>query len=77
MRETTRTQLRTLAAGESYTAFKSTARVCGFSTEEIEAFWQDAHGDEQEIVLDVRDSGAELRSDQGWLTSTAVEEVRR
>ena len=75
MLEETRAQLEDLAQGDSYAAFKSTARVCGFSTDEIEAYWQDADG---EVEMDVRDSGAELRGNgPAWLTSTAVARVER
>ena len=77
MLEETRGQLRDLADGDSYAAFKSAALACGLSVEEIEAIWQVA-ADPDRVVLDVRESGAELRGKgKAWLTSTAVERVDR
>jgi hypothetical protein len=67
------TQLRDLACGDSYAAFKSAALACGMTEDEADLVWRadcmpPAAG---EVDLDVRDSGAELRCDgSAWLTSS-------
>lgn len=68
-------QLRDLAAGDSYAAFKSAALAVGLTAGEAEQFYQDET--DGEVEEDVRDSGMELRSEQGWLMSTAVARVER
>ena len=72
MNSETRGQLQDLAEDESYVAFKSAARACGLSSVEANRFYDDIqHG----VVLDVRDSGAELRDGDAWLMSTVVVDV--
>jgi hypothetical protein len=65
--DTTVAQLRDLADGESFAAFKSAALACGMTAREAEFVWQVC---DEDVESDVRDSGMELRSDRGWLTST-------
>ncbi len=73
--EETVSELRRLADGDSYAAFKSAAVACGMTSEEAELVWQESRGHEEDLVLDVRDCGAELRSEDGWLTSTTSVEL--
>jgi len=69
-------QLRELAAGGSRAAFKSAAMACGLSESEADLVWRH-DGQPDDIEADVRDSAMEVRSDQGWLTSTTSVEVER
>jgi len=78
MNAETRGQLRELAQGDSFAAFKSAARACGLADDELEAVWSVCQDDDvDEVVFDVRESGAELRSSRGWLTSSLVVEAKR
>lgn len=71
-------QLEALAReGESFAAFKSTARACGLTAEAAEQIYARREGDAGDVELDVRESGAELRDGETWLTSTAVARVER
>ncbi|WP_135807330.1 hypothetical protein [Halorussus marinus] len=69
-------QLRELAAGDSRAAFKSAAMACGLSESEAELVWRH-DGQPGEVVADVRDAGMEIRSEDGWLTSSVSVEVER
>ena len=78
MNAQTRQQLQTLATGECYAAFKSAALAVGMTEREADLVWRaDGQPVGEEIVADVRESGMELRSEQGWLTSTVSVEVER
>jgi len=74
------TELRRLADGDSFAAFKSAALAVGMTEAEADLVWQvcgderdDSDGDVPE--LDARESGVELRSDRGWLTATDAVEL--
>ncbi|MFC4549360.1 MULTISPECIES: hypothetical protein [Halorussus] len=75
----TASELRRLARGRSYAAFKSAALACGMQEAEAELVWHhDGQPSRGEPVLAVRESGAELRGEgAAWLTSTAVARVER
>jgi len=62
--------------GESYAAFKSAAIASGLEPGEAERFYAALNQDGR-VEADVRKSGMELRSEQGWLTSTLSVEVKR
>jgi hypothetical protein len=72
--ETTASQLRELASGDSYAAFKSAALAVGLAEDEVEAVWQVCN-DDVEVESDVRENGMELQSDRGWLASTMSVEL--
>jgi hypothetical protein len=78
MNAETRGQLRELANGDCYAAFKSAALAVGMTEREADLVWRaDGQPVGEEIVADVRESGMELRSEQGWLTSTVSVGVER
>ena len=77
MNAQTRQQLLTLADGDSFAAFKSAALACGLTQREAEQLYATRHGVEDDVEFDVRESGAELREGDAWLTSTAVARVER
>ena len=68
-------QLRDLADGDSYAAFKSTALAVGMTEAEADLVWRHngrpATGD-GEVEADVRDAGMELHgeTEKAWLTAT-------
>jgi hypothetical protein len=75
MKATTVEQLRELASGDSYAAFKSAALAVGLTEGEAEAVWQVCNED-VEVESDVRESGMEIRGGRGeWLASTTSVEL--
>jgi hypothetical protein len=75
MNATTASQLRELASGNSYAAFKSAALAVGLAEDEVEAVWHVCNDEDVEVESDARESGMELQSDRGWLTSTTSVEL--
>jgi hypothetical protein len=76
--ETTASQLRELASGDSYAAFKSAALAVGLTEDEAEAVWHVCNDEDAEVESDVRESGMEIHGGRGeWLASTVSVEAER
>ncbi len=71
--DTTVAQLRDLADGDSFAAFKSAALAVGMTEAEADLVWQVC---DEAVESDVRDCGMELRAGDGqWMTSSASVDV--
>ena len=74
-------QLRDLADGDSFAAFKSAALAVGLTEDEADLVWRCGGrppATDSDPVLDVRDAGAELRGrGKEWLTSTESADLER
>lgn len=72
-------ELRALAArSDCYAAFRSTAVACGLTPGEAEQLWTTTNADAGagDLVLDVRDAGAEPRAGgAAWLAATEVADL--
>ncbi|WP_134672646.1 hypothetical protein [Halorussus marinus] len=77
MQNETVDELARLARDETYAAFKSAAIASGLTPGEAEQFYSTLDQDDDRVEADVRDSGMEVRSSQGWITSTTSVEVER
>jgi hypothetical protein len=77
MNATTVKQLRELASGDCYAAFRSAALACGMTAQEADLVWRaDGQPVGEEIVADVRESGMEIRgAGDAWLTSSVAVEL--
>ena len=73
--------LRDLADEDSFAAFKSAALACGLTQEEAERAFASDDAVFADIVdgavLDVRESGAELRDGENWLFCSRSVRVER
>ena len=70
-------QLRDLAAGDSYAAFKSAALAVGMTETEAGLVWRYDGTPPCGVEADVRDAGMELHGEgkREWLTSTESVEL--